>query len=230
MKFYVRKWCKISSDVGIRSIVDWSYYKQRLSSTIQKIITIPAAMQKVQRFFLLFFFNSIIFIFLPKKSLQHPQISNPVPRVVHPDWLHKKVLEKEDKFRQKKLVDIFSPAIKEKNIEKDIEDLMSIGKTGKVQPKPIVLSHKASKGNSQPENTSCMPHGPREILVSLNKNDKFVENINRDVNYQGWLDMKKRKWKYTREQRKRPRYFLIDLSVVPIILLNSILESYIDKK
>lgn len=46
VKFYVQKWCKISS-VGIRSIVDWSYYRQRLSSAIQKIITIPAAMQKV---------------------------------------------------------------------------------------------------------------------------------------------------------------------------------------
>ncbi|WVZ75286.1 hypothetical protein U9M48_023358, partial [Paspalum notatum var. saurae] len=62
-KHYLRKWCRISSDASIRSIVDWSYYKQRLSSAIQKIITIPAAMQK---------------------------ISNPVPRVLHPDWLHKK--------------------------------------------------------------------------------------------------------------------------------------------
>jgi len=47
MKFYVRKWCKVSSEVAIRSIIDWSYYKQRLSSAIQKIVTIPAAMQKV---------------------------------------------------------------------------------------------------------------------------------------------------------------------------------------
>jgi DNA polymerase epsilon subunit 1 len=46
-KHYLRKWCRISSDASIRSIVDWSYYKQRLSSAIQKIITIPAAMQKV---------------------------------------------------------------------------------------------------------------------------------------------------------------------------------------
>ena len=51
MKFYVRKWCKVSSDVDIRSIIDWSYYKQRLSSAIQKIITIPAAMQKVHSIF-----------------------------------------------------------------------------------------------------------------------------------------------------------------------------------
>lgn len=46
-KHYLRKWFRFSSDANIRSIVDWSYYKQRLSSAIQKIITIPAAMQKV---------------------------------------------------------------------------------------------------------------------------------------------------------------------------------------
>lgn len=48
----------------LRGIVDWAYYKERLGSAIQKIITIPAAMQAVP---------------------------NPVPRVKHPDWLHKKV-------------------------------------------------------------------------------------------------------------------------------------------
>jgi len=48
----------------VRELVDWAYYKERLGSAIQKIITIPAAMQR---------------------------IPNPVPRVKHPDWLHKKV-------------------------------------------------------------------------------------------------------------------------------------------
>ena len=47
----------------MREIVDWDYYRERLGGTIQKIITIPAAMQRVP---------------------------NPVPRVKHPDWLHKK--------------------------------------------------------------------------------------------------------------------------------------------
>uniref|UniRef100_A0A452YAU8 DNA polymerase epsilon catalytic subunit n=1 Tax=Aegilops tauschii subsp. strangulata TaxID=200361 RepID=A0A452YAU8_AEGTS len=46
-KFYLRKWCKVSTEANIRFILDWSYYKQRLSSAIQKIITIPAAMQKI---------------------------------------------------------------------------------------------------------------------------------------------------------------------------------------
>lgn len=48
----------------MRGIVDWDYYRERLGGTIQKIITIPAAMQRVP---------------------------NPVPRIKHPDWLHKMV-------------------------------------------------------------------------------------------------------------------------------------------
>lgn len=48
----------------VRDILDWDYYRERLGNAIQKIITIPAAMQAVP---------------------------NPVPRVKHPDWLHKLV-------------------------------------------------------------------------------------------------------------------------------------------
>lgn len=48
----------------VRALVDWEYYRERLSGAIQKVITIPAALQRVV---------------------------NPVPRVAHPDWLHKRV-------------------------------------------------------------------------------------------------------------------------------------------
>jgi DNA polymerase elongation subunit (family B) len=48
----------------VRDILDWDYYRERLGNAIQKIITIPAAMQCVP---------------------------NPVPRVKHPDWLTKLV-------------------------------------------------------------------------------------------------------------------------------------------
>jgi DNA polymerase elongation subunit (family B) len=48
----------------VRDILDWAYYRERLGSAIQKIITIPAAMQHV---------------------------ANPVPRIKHPDWLTKLV-------------------------------------------------------------------------------------------------------------------------------------------
>lgn len=48
-KHYLRKWLKDSNmqDDDIRQILDWGYYIERLGSTIQKIITIPAAMQGV---------------------------------------------------------------------------------------------------------------------------------------------------------------------------------------
>ncbi|CAI9778339.1 unnamed protein product [Fraxinus pennsylvanica] len=203
MKFYVKKWCKISSDIGIRSIIDWSYYKQRLSSAIQKIITIPAAMQKV---------------------------ANPVPRVVHPDWLHKRVREKEDKFRQRKLVDIFSVEkrddalsakndlnasnhlIDEHNV-KDLEDFRSNGKTSLVRPRPIVHAYGINNENSGSK-TSFQVECPEQIDFGGNgcmaskhplQNVFIKENIDRNVDYQGWLELRKRKWKETREKRKRQR-------------------------
>ena len=60
--------------------MDWDYYIERLSSAIQKIITIPAAMQKVP---------------------------NPVPRVRHPDWLHSRLAARDDRFKQQKISDMF---------------------------------------------------------------------------------------------------------------------------
>ena len=61
MKHYLRKWLKSpgleNEDFDIRNVLDWEYYMVRLGKTIQKIITIPAALQKVE---------------------------NPVPRIQHP--------------------------------------------------------------------------------------------------------------------------------------------------
>ncbi|XP_075389510.1 DNA polymerase epsilon catalytic subunit A isoform X1 [Tenrec ecaudatus] len=81
-KHFLRKWLKSSSlqEFDIRMILDWDYYIERLGSAIQKIITIPAALQ---------------------------QVKNPVPRVRHPDWLHKKLLEKNDAYKQKKISELF---------------------------------------------------------------------------------------------------------------------------
>uniref|UniRef100_A0A8D8VQ89 DNA polymerase epsilon catalytic subunit n=3 Tax=Cacopsylla melanoneura TaxID=428564 RepID=A0A8D8VQ89_9HEMI len=81
-RHYLRKWLKDNSinNVDIRQVLDWNYYIERLGGSIQKIITIPAAMQGV---------------------------SNPVPRIKHPDWLHRKMLEKNDTFKQRKISDLF---------------------------------------------------------------------------------------------------------------------------
>ncbi|KAM0031519.1 putative DNA-directed DNA polymerase [Helianthus debilis subsp. tardiflorus] len=201
MKFYLKKWCKISSDFDIRSIIDWSYYKQRLSSAIQKIITIPAAMQKV---------------------------SNPVPRVVHPDWLYKKVREKEDKMTQRKLVDFFSSVNKinkddpkndaigenhdpnEQNVA-DMEDFGSNGKSSGVGPRPIARSYETKRKSSGEGDSSKKKidsdHSGNLPASSAQAIDVDIEDIDRHLDYQGWLDSKKRKWKKVREKKKRQRYF-----------------------
>lgn len=48
-RHYLRKWLKDPTimDLDIREVLDWNYYIERLGGTIQKIITIPAAMQGV---------------------------------------------------------------------------------------------------------------------------------------------------------------------------------------
>ncbi|XP_061359270.1 DNA polymerase epsilon catalytic subunit A-like [Gastrolobium bilobum] len=203
MKFYVRKWCKVSSDVGIRSIIDWSYYKGRLSSAIQKIITIPAAMQKV---------------------------ANPVPRVVHPDWLHKKVREKEDKFRQRKIVDAFnsmkrdehskrhinsngvSLAVHEETVN-DLEDFGNMGSSSTCGPRPIVRHLEANikrhsvklNGQEDSEQQHNDNNSKDQPLSLLQESEISGENVDRTVDYQGWLQIKKRKWKYILERRKKRR-------------------------
>ena len=35
-------------------------------------------------------------------------IPNPVPRVQHPDWLHKKIMEKNDTLKQRKISEMFT--------------------------------------------------------------------------------------------------------------------------
>ncbi|KTW31242.1 DNA polymerase epsilon catalytic subunit [Pneumocystis jirovecii RU7] len=81
-KHFLRKWLHDNSlsDYDIRTIIDWDYYVKRLSSVIQKLITIPAAMQMV---------------------------SNPVPRVAQPEWLQRRHAAKLDKFKQHSIMKSF---------------------------------------------------------------------------------------------------------------------------
>jgi DNA polymerase epsilon subunit 1 len=74
-RHFLRKWLKDNSiqDANIRDIIDWNYYLERFGSVIQKLITIPAAMQNVE---------------------------NPIPRIHHPDWLAKRLLNRDDKNKQ----------------------------------------------------------------------------------------------------------------------------------
>lgn len=47
------------------------------------------------------------------------QLANPVPRVRHPDWLHKKMLEKNDTLKQRRINEMFT--VKPKHMEVQID-------------------------------------------------------------------------------------------------------------
>ncbi|TNY23875.1 DNA polymerase epsilon catalytic subunit A [Rhodotorula diobovata] len=98
-RHFLRKWLKDNSleEFDLRSILDWDYYIERLGSVVQKLITIPAALQKVP---------------------------NPVPRIRHPDWLFRRVANLEDKFKQHRLDDMFA---RQKPVVRDVEDVAGAG-------------------------------------------------------------------------------------------------------
>uniref|UniRef100_J3LD65 DNA polymerase epsilon catalytic subunit n=1 Tax=Oryza brachyantha TaxID=4533 RepID=J3LD65_ORYBR len=149
---------------------------------------------------------------------REPQISNPVPRVLHPDWLHKKVREKDDRFRQRKLRDMFNPLEKDKGMRTldgtgDMEDLLmlesslrkthvpnGLGKENKPNGAPSAEAGSDNNKNHQKSITRS-----NEPLALHIQNDASDEQVDRSTDYQGWLDAKKRKWKYVREQKKRQR-------------------------
>ena len=94
---FLRSWLRDPGmeDFDIRSLLDWGYYVSRLSAAIQKIVTIPAAMQHVP---------------------------NPVERVRHPDWLGRRVRERDDSQRQMRIARFFHKK-GEGDAVMDIEDV-----------------------------------------------------------------------------------------------------------
>lgn len=167
-RHHLRRWLKDSSidgDVDIRDILDWNYYIERIGGTIQKIITIPAALQGV---------------------------SNPVPRVPHPDWLRKKMLEKDDVFKQRRINEMFKATAKP---VQDIED--SAGSpTTSTAGRPIVTSRKRTRTEPSEEN---QPKTWREALGSPPEMGTTREELVE------WIKFQKKKWRWQIEQRKKLR-------------------------
>ena len=199
MKHYLRKWCKApemeGEDFDIRNILDWDYYLERLNNTIRKIITIPAALQKVP---------------------------NPVPRVPHPDWLQTTVRRMNDKFKQKSIKSIFgvvkksalpassSSAGKTGNVL-DIEDFQQ---KSSGPGRPIVHSTRrrsralpASTSNDEAEE-NAEEEDEAEIVEVSNEKEKAAPEprikLSKD-NLPQWLKKKKELWRKQRTDRRNKR-------------------------
>lgn len=174
-RYFLRKWLREDpSDMNPRALIDWDYYLERLSSVIQKLITIPAALQKVR---------------------------NPVPRVGHPDWLQRRINVKDDKFKQKKMTDLFgkeplteiSANTTDHRLLTDLEDFGSSlqSKVTTIQATPVMQKRKA------PEPSTGANVDPYAALPAK------MPSITKD--YAGFLEYQKKKWKIQKQARGRRR-------------------------
>eukprot|EP01104_Vermistella_antarctica_P000854 TRINITY_DN1094_c0_g1_i4.p1 TRINITY_DN1094_c0_g1~~TRINITY_DN1094_c0_g1_i4.p1 ORF type:complete len:1939 (-),score=642.87 TRINITY_DN1094_c0_g1_i4:40-5856(-) len=169
-RYYLRRWCQQQGmvDFSIKKMLDWSYYKERLGNTIQKIITIPAAYQN---------------------------ILNPVPRCVHPEWMLK--LLRSSSHRQLSLSQfgtsgsgakgseqLFAEDKKNRPVVNDIEDMF--GSSGNSIGVPRATTRKGGKKQK----------GRRRD--DYDDYDDTVECPDIDEDFESFLTHQKRKWRALR--------------------------------
>ena len=148
MKHFLRKWLKspgLDGDgLDMRNILDWDYYLDRLGKTIQKIISIPAALQKVP---------------------------NPVPRVPHPDWLESKVKRLNERFQQQSIRSMFGLKLSLKDTPRPVIDIEDLDGGEKPMKRPLVHKMRARGQSTQPETEQVVLEESR-VRIDLTK-DSF---------------------------------------------------------
>ncbi|KAL7564782.1 hypothetical protein ACA910_021045 [Epithemia clementina (nom. ined.)] len=187
MKHFLRKWLKspgLDGDaMDIRNVLDWDYYMERLGNTIRKIITIPAALQRVD---------------------------NPVSRVEHPAWLTSRVKKLQDNLKQRDIRSMFARLQKpsevsntnenKENNEQDKEqqatvlDMEDIGNPtaakGSYSKRPLVhAANKVQRASAKSEESAS----EEGIRLNLHKDD-----------FSDWLKQRKNQWRKSRQERARP--------------------------
>lgn len=164
-----------------------------MGGTIQKIITIPAALQGV---------------------------SNPVPRIPHPDWLHKRMLEKNDVLKQRRINEIFSakpkPSVEE--IEHDshdeddsdrddgdnedlIRDIEDIGSNGNQNNAKRPVAHQRRKRNAS-EMEADEQNQPKTWREALGPPPAIGDSRAAIVE---WVKYHKNKWQWQLQNRNQRR-------------------------
>ena len=183
-RHFLRKWMRGDpGDMDPRTILDWEYYRERLASVIQKLITIPAALQK---------------------------IGNPVPRVGHPDWLQRRINIKDDKFKQRKMTDLFEKtplaelSMNTLDHRLPTTDLEDFGATQLPKARAQVLKKAPKRKSPEPEAPTVVD--PYASLPAT------MPNPSED--YPGFLQYQKKKWAIQRQERKRRRQLFGGRNVV----------------
>ncbi|KAK3496310.1 DNA polymerase epsilon [Neurospora crassa] len=182
-RMYLKKWLKEEpADTDPRALLDWDYYLERLGSVIQKLITIPAALQKVR---------------------------NPVPRVPHPDWLQRRINIKDDRMKQKKLTDLFGPTTK--GPLQDITHLANGTQLGDMEdfgnllkPKTVSDAISATQKSVTAQKRKDPEPAAAENLDPFAALPKKMPSPSED--YAAFLEYQKQKWKLQKQARARRRH------------------------
>ena len=180
---YLKKWLKEEpADTDPRALLDWDYYRERLGSVIQKLITIPAALQKVR---------------------------NPVPRIPHPDWLQRRINIKDDKMKQKKLTDLFGPTTKSRPLE-DITNLNTEGRVGDMEDFGDLLKPKTVSSAISATQKSAAAQKRKSPEPANQNQDPFAalpaKMPSPSEDYPEFLEYQKLKWKLQKQARARRRH------------------------
>ena len=133
-------------------------------------------------------------------------VPNPVPRVQHPDWLHKKIVEKNDTLKQRKISEMFTrgpkqtlPSADQENrdvVMKDIEDV--VGSNSPARPlaarNVAVVTTTTKRKNAD--------DGPTPAELEKNWKEVLGNPPKRCDGLREWIKFQKRKWQFQARQRR----------------------------
>ncbi|KAF9954672.1 DNA polymerase epsilon catalytic subunit [Modicella reniformis] len=125
------------------------------------------------------------------------KVTNPVPRVRHPDWLFKRVMAMDDKFKQHRITETFKPIEKPSSGRDGIMDLEDFGSSphSNGPSRPIVHKlTKSNKGKRSFRDGKTFEEQILEIELPEMKPDMLTD-------YHGFLAYQKIKWKRQRLER-----------------------------
>jgi DNA polymerase epsilon subunit 1 len=160
-QYYLRRFLRdpALTNFDLRSLLDWDYYVERFGGVIQKLITIPAAMQ---------------------------HIANPVPRIRHPDWLFRRVAASDDKFKQRKLTDLFKVQHK--------RNVATAAKIAEASADGSTTATAPTEPAAEPK--SMGPPAPKKVA-------EFVFEVFPEEDYSAWLAMVRPRWLKERKERAK---------------------------
>ena len=184
-KKFLKKWLKDSSEeMDMREIIDWDYYKERLGSTIMKIILIPAAIQKLE---------------------------NPLPKIQYPDWVTRMMKEKNED--QKNLNHFFKNITHQERLLQIENMTKSLQLSGKKSNPDNKVNNRNDDSKEIVEVTKKLNNNSIEGFVKKGKGKGIIEYesnqantsvVNQEVpqvtvnmldDFENWLKQSKARWK-----------------------------------